>query len=136
MEEIDCYRIACPGMFRCNASVICIHPNSINDRIPDCPNGYDDYLKDFYFPTCPPNCTCILFSVFCKAIDTFEWNKDKYPYLSIRELSFISWRRGGRLFVGGGPEFFWVVKGGDQNFFSGSKGGTKIISVYLTCEQN
>ena len=29
--------------------------------------------------------------------------------------------RGGRLFVGG-PEF-GVVKGGNQNFFSGSKGG-------------
>ncbi len=28
---------------------------------------------------------------------------------------------------GGGPKFFGVVKGGDQNFFSGSKGGTKIF---------
>ena len=43
----------------------------------------------------------------------------------IRELSFIT-RRGGRLFVGG-PEFFGIVQGGDQNFFSGSKGGTKIF---------
>ncbi len=45
-----------------------------------------------------------------------------YTYYFFRELSFIT-GRGGRLFVGGGPEFFGVVKGGDQNFSSGSKGG-------------
>ncbi len=49
-------------------------------------------------------------------------------YCNIRLGSYHLLPGGGdRLFVGGGPEFFGIVQGGDQNFFSGSKGGTKIF---------
>ncbi len=41
--------------------------------------------------------------------------------------AIIYYREGGPSVVVGGPNFFGVVKGGDQNFFSGSKGGTRIF---------
>ncbi len=41
-------------------------------------------------------------------------------------LSFFTWR-GGRLFVGGGPEFFGIVKGGDQFFSVGLRGGPEFF---------
>ena len=49
-----------------------------------------------------------------------------YLHKVLRELSFFT-GRGGPSVCGGGPEFFGVVQGGDQFFFSRPKGGTRIF---------
>ena len=38
--------------------------------------------------------------------------------------------------MGGGPEFFGVVKGEDQFFFSGSKGGSEFFEGHRGGHQN
>ncbi len=70
--------------------------------------------------------TCILEVDLARNL-TF-WHSEKGD-LTLGSYHLLAGGGGGRLFVGGGggPEFFGVVKGGDQNFFSGSKGGTKIF---------
>ncbi len=65
-------------------------------------------------------------SALPRSMPNADQNHGIDPKFLSRELSFIT-GRGGRQFVGGGPEFFGVVKGGDQNFFQWVKGGTRIF---------
>ena len=51
------------------------------------------------------------------------WRRSNEPHIKSKGV-IIYYREGGRRSVcGEGPEFFGVAKGGDQFFFSGSKGG-------------
>ncbi len=88
MEEKYCERTSCSGLFRCykaadsKTNIICIHPSSICDKQLDCLYGDDEYFCDYDFPTCPINCTCLLFSIVCNRATGFEWN-EMYPYVSV-----------------------------------------------------
>ena len=63
MDEIDCDRTACPGMFRCKDSVTCISQESLCDDIPDCNYGDDQSFCEGQ--SCPSNCSCLLYSISC-----------------------------------------------------------------------
>ncbi len=67
-DETHCNRTACPGMFKCKASSICTSYESLCDVISDCPLNDDEYFcdKGLTLQSCPGNCSCLQFSLFCK----------------------------------------------------------------------
>ncbi len=70
MEEIHCNRTACPGLFKCRMSNICISHVSICDNISDCPLNDDQHFCDrsLNLMSCPTNCSCLVFSLFCQEL--------------------------------------------------------------------
>ncbi len=67
-DEIHCNKTTCPGMFKCKASSICISYVSLCDVISDCPLNDDEYFcyKGLTLQSCPSNCSCLQFSLFCQ----------------------------------------------------------------------
>ncbi len=88
MEEIHCNRTACPGMFKCRMSSICIPHVSICDNITDCPLKDDQHFCDrsLNLMSCPTNCSCLVFSIFCQELTLNVLNNFKH-YLSIQILN-------------------------------------------------
>ena len=93
--------------------------------------GYNQILFIRSTPSPVPQSETGLFCQYCKVfihpivydlnfVGPLEFNLGSYHFLP---------GGGGASVCGGGPEFFGVVKGGDQNFFSGSKGGPKFFYV-------
>ena len=63
-DEADCSAFACPGFYRCRASVICLHVSHLCDGFYQCPQ-HDDEL--FCRVACPETCTCVGLSLFCRS---------------------------------------------------------------------
>ncbi len=64
-DEKDCKRQACPGLFKCRNSSICISNVSICNSLPECPFGDDENLCISERHQCPINCICLLYSISC-----------------------------------------------------------------------
>ncbi len=64
-DEVGCTRTSCPGQFRCHNTSTCIAPDSMCNDINDCILGDDEYFCYPKLPTCPKNCTCIVYSISC-----------------------------------------------------------------------
>ncbi len=62
----DCERKACPGMFKCVKSVICIAVEDICNGFADCPSVDDEYLCKPFIPQCPEACQCLGYVIHCK----------------------------------------------------------------------
>ena len=96
MEERQCDRRSCPGKFRCyqkadgnTKAIICIHPSSIWDERLDCPYGDDEYFRDYSFPACTINCTCLLFSVVCNGANSLAWEDDEEKRKTFRWKNYV-----------------------------------------------
>lgn len=68
IEEMQCNRTACPAMFKCKNSSICITVDSLCDNISDCNLNDDEHFCSIVqiANDCPSNCSCLLFSLKCE----------------------------------------------------------------------
>ncbi len=75
MEERNCQRTACPGMFKCKNTSICISTQSLCDFLSDCHLNDDENFCPIgkVSQKCPSNCSCSHFTSFCKDV-VLEWN--------------------------------------------------------------
>ena len=56
IDEENCARISCPGLYRCNSSAVCIIIISICDAIIDCPVHDDEVVCESGLPNCRSCC--------------------------------------------------------------------------------
>ena len=66
-DENSCPKSACPGLFKCKNSTICISKESLCDFVSDCDLNDDENFCSDQKHFCPPNCSCLLFSLSCKS---------------------------------------------------------------------
>ncbi len=88
VDEIKCKRTSCPGFFKCHQSVICPAQNNICDNTTDCKFGDDEYFCQIKIPTCPDNCTCVLYSISCEGF-YYSGNTERLPYIHASYSSFL-----------------------------------------------
>ena len=63
-DEMKCAELSCPGLLKCIADNICLHPNHICDGIIHCKLSMDDELFCDSKP-CPQGCQCVGYSIYC-----------------------------------------------------------------------
>ncbi|KAK7093469.1 hypothetical protein V1264_007216 [Littorina saxatilis] len=76
-DEVGCDSFTCPGLYRCRASLVCVHATHVCDGVFHCPQRDDELLCDF---ACPDNCTCLGLAFFCEA---------SFPASQFPELRFL-----------------------------------------------
>ncbi len=86
LDEQNCTRAGCPGQFRCQNTSTCIAPDSICNGISDCPFGDDEYFCFPKLPTCPNNCSCVVYSILCFHASNLIFNTT-VPFIHI-DISF------------------------------------------------
>ncbi len=80
--KMDCPRTTCPGMFQCRNCSICIAMDSTCDGENDCPSKDENLCSDYTYD-CPPNCSCLFYSMSCKTI-TQNITENLKSYISIK----------------------------------------------------
>ena len=81
-EMMNCSRTSCPGQFKCHDTSICLAPDNVCNRYPDCMLGDDEYFCSLNISACPQNCTCIVFSISCQNV-TYNYDSNFTPYLNV-----------------------------------------------------
>nr|KAG5697416.1 hypothetical protein BaRGS_008842 [Batillaria attramentaria] len=61
-DEAECDSYACPGLYRCRSSKVCLHPNHVCDGVNQCPENDDELLCG---AGCPASCTCYGLAFYC-----------------------------------------------------------------------
>ncbi len=82
----------CVLMYRCRrTNVLCLHPHSVCDGIPNCPLQDDEMFCALHNIICPNDCSCLLFAMSCSGINPALF-VDTYPhiFLSIYQSSLPS----------------------------------------------
>ncbi len=84
-DETSCLgELECPGLLRCRRDAVCVHPDSVGDKIIDCELSADDEtFLDML--ECPAHCKCLGNSVVCSFVDFTILGT---LWGSIRKLSF------------------------------------------------
>ncbi len=92
LDERDCSnRTACPNMFKCTLSAICINRESTCDKIMDCPHGDDEFLCFPSLPECPSDCSCLAYAIHCSYFQINLTGRNmSFPYIlvSIKNSKF------------------------------------------------
>ncbi len=87
-EMMNCHREACPGLFKCRSSSICVTTQSICDGICDCQFREDEFFCNISISNCPVQCRCLLFSILChKAV------MSSFARINIYQFVFISFHQ-------------------------------------------
>ncbi len=86
-DEQSCVNRTCPGLFKCQNSIRCLHYQNVEDGIKDCQNGDDEIFKGL--SACPVSCLCLMSAVTCMDISTNSWKDDHktFLYISITKSS-------------------------------------------------
>ena len=63
-DEKNCHNNLCSGYLKCREVEFCVHPVEVCDGYCHCPHGDDEELCDIV--GCPPGCTCLGYSVWCR----------------------------------------------------------------------
>ena len=89
MEEIECQRISCPGMFKCRNSSICLSPDNICDSTVDCLQNDDVVFCPMgqYFHKCPSDCSCLAFTLSCENITYPKANFTSYVSVYFNQIN-------------------------------------------------
>ncbi len=72
---------ACPNMFKCEDTHKCIPLSVVCDTVADCPFGDDEEFCDFKETSCPGNCNCLLYAIFCSTT-LFKSEQKLIPFIS------------------------------------------------------
>ncbi len=82
-------------MYKCRLSVICLSHYNLRDNISDCPFNDDEHFSQLeqdldIHATCPTNCSCLLFSLFCKQLTLNEQsNLKSYFAIYLLNVEFL-----------------------------------------------
>ena len=93
-DEVQCNRTICPGMYKCHSSAICLSFHNLRVNISDCPFNDDGHFYNLeqdldIQATCPTNCSCLLFSLFCKQLTLDKQiNLKSYFAIYLLEVQF------------------------------------------------
>ena len=85
-DEEQCQRNTCPGLFKCQKSVVCVTILSLCDGIEDCPLREDELFCHPSIPKCPMYCNCLLYLIDCNALPNtraFIEVEEILPYVSV-----------------------------------------------------
>ena len=112
-EEMHCNHTACPGMFRCKNSSICISVDNLCDLIHDCHLHEDEHFCSINpIANCPLNCSCLLFSMTCEHVSLdFIHNLTLYVSINLKYINISEPKRTSLLDVFGDPFIIKIYKG-------------------------
>ncbi len=95
-DESQCIKTAREGFFHCKSSMIFIVPNSVCDKIIDCPLRDDEIACDIAWLPCPETCFCLVYAMSCHLTteNVFTQVKDAsvwpHIYLQLHSAYFFS----------------------------------------------
>ncbi len=74
----------CENMFKCIDSQVCIHIEDLCDTFNDCPLAEDEQMCDLKYTSCPVDCFCQRYAMFCnRSVSSLDWDIFS-PLLSIQ----------------------------------------------------
>ena len=79
-DEHDCDGYTCPGYYRCRGSKVCLHPDHLCDKDPQCPQSDDEEFCDM---ACSQQCVCYGLAFTC----TQYFDAAQYPHLRYLDAS-------------------------------------------------
>ncbi len=87
IDEVQCNRSSCPGLFKCHNSAVCLSSAYLCDdheNAPYCHEKDDQYFCQPKIPICPVHCICLVYVIDCDRIEYVSLLfKSAVPYVSI-----------------------------------------------------
>ncbi len=83
-EEAFCFEDHCANMYKCTGQKICIHLGVVCNMFVNCPQGDDEQFCDLKQSTCPLECQCVLYTLFCTSATLHHFESlDLFHFISI-----------------------------------------------------